>query len=301
MRKIYLSKSRRNEKIFITFALFFILILLSLMGLLLYQLLISGLPYLSLKFLSAFPSRISSKAGIFPALIGTLYLILMTSFISIPLGISSGLYLQFYAQKNRWTKMVEISIVNLASVPSIIYGLLGLGVFVYQWKLGQSILTGSLTLALLILPIIIVTTRESIKTIPKEIIEAAFALGSEKWQVCLYHIIPYSMGGILTGTILAISRALGETAPIIAIGAVTFISFSPSSPINTSYPYLNFDFLYESFTALPIQMFQWLSRPQEEFHALASATGLLLILVTIFLNIFAFTIRNKFRKKIKWQ
>jgi phosphate transport system permease protein len=189
---------------------------------------------------------------------------------------------------------------NLAGVPSIIYGLLALGLFVYGLNLGQSILTAGLTLGLLILPIVIVSTREAIRAIPIAIREAAYAVGATKWQVVKDHIVKYSQGGILTGVIIGMSRALGETAPIITIGALTFIAFLPPSPITTEVPFINFEWLSSSFTVLPIQMFNWLSRPDHAFHINAAATGAIIIVVTLLMNGTAIWLRYKIRKNIKW-
>jgi phosphate transport system permease protein len=224
----------------------------------------------------------------------------VTFLTAVPIGVSAGLYLEEYAPKNWFSDLIEINVSNLAGVPSIIYGLLALGLFVYGLGLGQSILTAGLTLGLLILPIIIVSTRESIRAIPVAIREAAYAVGATKWQVVRDHVVKYSQGGILTGVIIGMSRALGETAPIITIGALTFIAFLPPSPITTTAPYLNFEWLSSSFTVLPIQMFNWLSRPDHEFHINAAATGAIIIVVTLLMNGTAIWLRYKIRKNIKW-
>jgi len=216
------------------------------------------------------------------------------------MGIAAGVYLEEYAKKNWLSDLIEINVSNLAGVPSIIYGLLALGLFVYSFGLGQSILTAGLTLALLMLPVVIVATRESIRAIPVHIREAAFAVGATKWQVVLNHVIPYSYGGILTGVIIGMARAIGETAPVITIGALTFIAFLPPSPIGAEAPFLNFDWLQSGFTVLPIQMFNWISRPQYEFHVNAAATGAVIIVLTALMNGFAIKLRYDVRKKIKW-
>jgi phosphate transport system permease protein len=196
--------------------------------------------------------------------------------------------------------LIEINITNLAGVPSIVFGLMALGLLVYQFGLGQSIRTAGLTLGLLVLPIVIVTTRESVRSIPIHIREAAYAVGATKWQVVRDHVLPYSMGGILTGMIIALSRAIGETAPLITVGALTFIAFLPHSPIQTEFPFLSTQWLSDPFTVMPIQMFNWVSRPQDEFHVNAAAAGLVLLLMTLSMNGLAIFIRHHFRKKIKW-
>ena len=183
---------------------------------------------------------------------------------------------------------------------SIVYGLLALGLFVYEFDLGQSILTAGLTLALLILPVVIVATREAIRAIPRDIREGAYALGATRWQTVKDHIIPYSLGGILTGVIIGLARAIGETAPVITIGALTFIAFLPSPPVTSEYPYLSFDWLFSPFTVMPIQMFNWVSRPQAAFLENAAAAGIVLIVMTLAMNAFAIWLRFRFRKRIKW-
>jgi phosphate transport system permease protein len=225
---------------------------------------------------------------------------LVTAVAAVPLGVAAGVYLEEYARKNWLTNLIEINIANLAGVPSIIYGLMALGLLVYQLRLGQSILTGGITLSFLILPIIIVATREALRTIPQGIREAALALGSTKWQVVRYHLLPYSTSGILTGIIIALSRAIGETAPLVTIGALTFIAFLPPSPIQNEPPYISFDWLWSPFSVLPIQMFNWVSRPDREFAVNAAGAGLALITATLTLNATAIYIRYRMRKKITW-
>lgn len=261
---------------------------------------IDGLPRLSWDFFTSFPSRHADKAGILSAWVGTSMVLLVTALTAVPLGIAAGVYMEEYAAKNWITDLVEINVTNLAGVPSIIYGLLALGLFVYQLDLGQSILAAGLTLAILILPVVIVATRESIRAIPGSIREAAFALGATKWQTVSQHVVPYSMAGILTGVIMGMSRAIGETAPIITIGALTYIAFLPDSPIKSEFPYVSFEWLSSAFTVMPIQMFNWVSRPQEAFHVNAAAAGLVLIVMTLLMNALAIYIRYHFRKRIKW-
>ena len=259
-----------------------------------------GGPRLSYKFLTSFPSRFPEEAGILSAWVGSFLLVLVTALAAIPLGIAAGIYLEEYGKKNRLTDIIEINIANLAGVPSIVYGLLALGLFVYFLKLGESILTGGLTLALLILPMVIMATREAIRAIPNSIREASYALGATKWQTVQWHIIPYSTGGILTGVIIGLSRAIGETAPIITVGALTFIAFLPTSPVTQEFPFVSFKWLMDPFTVMPIQMFNWVSRPQKEFQLNAAAAGIILMVMTLLMNGLAIYIRYRFRKKIKW-
>jgi phosphate transport system permease protein len=260
----------------------------------------SGFGRISSDFLTSFPSRFPERAGVLSAWVGSLCVMIVTACISIPIGIGAAIYLEEYAPKNKITALIELNIINLAAVPSITFGLMALGVFVYRFGLGQSILTAGLTLALLVLPIIIVTTRESIRTVPASIREAAYSMGASRWQMIQHHLMPYSTGGILTGIIIALSRAIGETAPLITIGAMTFIAFLPASPVTDQAPYISFQWLSDPFTVLPIQMFNWISRPQEEFHVNAAATGLILLVMTLALNAVAIYIRFRFRKRIKW-
>jgi phosphate transport system permease protein len=261
---------------------------------------IDGLPRLSSEFFTNFPSRRPGQAGILSAWVGSTLVMLTTAFFAVPLGVAAGIYLEEYAGKNWVTDLIEINITNLAGVPSIVYGLLALGLFVYQFGLGQSILAAGLTLALLILPVVIVATREAIRSIPQGIREGAYALGATQWQVCKDHIIPYSMPGILTGIIIGMARAIGETAPIITIGALTFIAFLPPAPIQPEPPYLSLEWLFSPFTVMPIQMFNWTSRPEAAFHQNAAAAGFVLVLMTLAMNGLAIWLRYRLRKKIKW-
>jgi phosphate transport system permease protein len=255
---------------------------------------------LSWQFVSSFPSRFPQQAGILSAWVGTTLVMLVTALTAVPLGVAAGVYLEEYAPKNWLTALIEINIANLAGVPSIVYGLMALGLFVYQLRLGHSVLTAGLTLALLILPIVIVATRESVRAVPGSVREAAYALGATQWQTVKDHVLPYSTGGILTGVIIALSRAIGETAPLITIGALTFIAFLPDSPVKAEFPFVSFDWLMSPFTVMPIQMFNWVSRPQEEFHLNAAAAGLILMLMTLAMNGLAIYLRYRFRKRIRW-
>jgi phosphate transport system permease protein len=261
---------------------------------------IEGVPRLNLDFFTNFPSRRPGQAGILSAWVGSCLVMLVTAFFAVPLGVAAGLYLEEYAPRNWITDLIEINITNLAGVPSIVYGLLALGLFVYQFGLGQSILAAGLTLALLILPIVIVATRESIRAIPQNIREGAYALGGTQWQVCRDHIIPYSSAGILTGIIIGMARAIGETAPLITIGALTFIAFLPDAPLKTEPPFVSFEWVMSPFTAMPIQMFNWTSRPEAAFHQNAAAAGFVLVLMTLAMNGLAIWLRYRLRKNIKW-
>lgn len=260
----------------------------------------TGLARLDWQFFTSFPSRRASQAGILSAWVGTSLVMLVTAFVAVPLGVASGVYLEEYARKNWITDLIEINITNLAGVPSIIYGLLALGLFVYEFGLGQSILAAGLTLALLILPVVIVATREAIRSIPQTIREGAYALGATRWQTVKDHILPYSTPGILTGVIIGMARAIGETAPIITIGALTFIAFLPRSPVEVEPPFLNFEWLMSPFTVMPIQMFNWTSRPEAAFQVNAAAAGFVLVLMTLGMNGLAIYIRYRLRKNLKW-
>jgi phosphate transport system permease protein len=270
------------------------------LALLLGALVVEGVERLDWQFLTSFPSRRASQAGILPALVGSTLIMLVTSVVGIPLGVAAAVYLEEYARRTWLTELIEVTVTNLAGVPSIIFGLLALGLFVYILGLGSSILTAGLTLALLILPVVIVTTREAIRAIPVQIREAAFALGATKWQTVSHHVLPYSAAGILTGIILALSRAIGETAPIVTIGALTFIAFLPPAPITSQPPYISFEWLSSPFTVMPIQMFGWVSRPGEDFAANAAAAGMLLVAMTLAMNGLAIYVRYRMRKRVSW-
>jgi len=294
---------QKNKRFDILFSILgFLSLLLAVMTFLVLfaQMAATGWERISPEFFTNFPSRRAESAGILSALVGSILVMLVTAVAAIPLGVGAGVYLEEYAPKNLLTDIIEINVTNLAGVPSIVYGLLALGVFVYGFGLGQSILTAGLTLALLILPIIIVSTRESIRAIPSHIREAAYGMGATKWQVVRDHIIPYSLSGILTGIIIGLSRAIGETAPIITIGALTFIAFLPPSPVSPEFPWVNFDWLSSGFTVMPIQMFNWTSRPAEAFQVNAAAAGFILVLLTLSMNALAIFLRYRLRKNISW-
>ena len=254
------------------------------LGVLLFHVTWEGFPWLDMQFINDFPSRFPKKAGINSALFGTLWLIGFTALFSVPIGIGAGIYLEEFGNKNYFSRFVDLNISNLAGVPSIVYGMLGLVIFVRWFGLGESVLAGALTMSLLILPIIIIATREALRAVSGTIRQAAFALGATRWQTVYAHVLPQAFPGILTGIILALSRAIGETAPLIMIGALTYVAFVPEGPM-------------DEFTALPIQIFNWASRPQKEFHELAAAGILVLLFVLLLMNSIAVIIRYRLENK----
>jgi len=251
------------------------------------NILIQGLTRIDWSFMTSLPSRKASKAGILTAWVGTLWILILTAIIAIPLGVAAGVYLEEYGKKSRFASIIETNISNLAGVPSIIYGLLGLEIFVRVLHFGGSLLSGASTLALLILPILIVATREALKAVPNTLREASFGMGATKWQTIRFQTLPAASGGIMTGIILALSRAVGETAPLIVIGALAYVPFVPTSPL-------------DEFTVLPMIIFNWVSRPQEEFLVNAAAGIIILLLITFMMNGIAVFLRNKWQKKINW-
>ena len=293
-------KHKRWDQIFAIVGLLTTMVGLVTLIALFIDLLIDGSGRLTWQFFTSFPSRHAAEAGILSSWVGTILVMLVTALAGVPLGIAAGIYLEEYAPRNWVTDLIEINVTNLAGVPSIIYGLLALALFVYQFDLGESILAAGLTLGLLILPVVIVGTRESIRAIPANIREAAYALGATKWQTVRDHVLPYSTAGIMTGVIIGMARAIGETAPIITIGALTFIAFLPPSPVTAEFPFLSFEWLTAPFTVLPIQMFSWVSRPQVAFLDNAAAAGVVIIVMTLAMNAVAIVIRYRFRKRIKW-
>lgn len=296
-----IKRAKLKDHIFGWVGLLCIMLILLTLLILFVDLVIDGYPKLfSADFYSNFPSRRAAKAGLLSALVGSSLVMLVTFISAVPMGVGAAIYLEEYAPKNWFSEIIEVNVTNLAAVPSIIYGLLALGLFVYALDFGNSILTAGLTLGLLILPIVIVATRESIRAIPVAIREAAYAVGATKGQVVGQHVVRYSAGGILTGVIIGMARAIGETAPVITIGALTFIAFLPESPVSSTAPFINFDWLTSGFTVLPIQMFSWLSRPSSSFHVNAAAAGAIIILVTLLMNGLAIRMRYNIRKKIKW-
>lgn len=297
-----IKRHKLNDYIFGAVGLSFIMLILLTLLVLFIDLIIDGYPKLmSWDFFSSFPSRRAANAGLLSALVGSALVMIITFVSAVPMGVAAAIYLEEYAKKNWLSEVIEVNVTNLAAVPSIIYGLLALGLFVYILDFGTSILTAGLTLGLLILPVVIVATREAIRGIPVAIREAAYAVGATKWQVVSQHVVRYATGGILTGVIIGMARAIGETAPVITIGALTFIAFLPPSPVTTSAPFFNFDWLWSGFTVLPIQMFSWLSRPGADFHVNAAAAGAVIIVVTLLMNGIAIKMRYNIRKKIKWQ
>ncbi len=295
-----IAKHKRWDLIFAIIGVLALMVGILTFAALFVQMFIDGASRLSWDFFTNFPSRKPEQAGILSAWVGSILVMLVTAATAVPIGVGAGVYLEEYAPKNWMTDLIEINVTNLAGVPSIIYGLLALGLFVYQFGFGQSVLSAGLTLGLLILPVIIVATREAIRAIPGVIREGAYALGATKWQTTSDHIIPYSMAGILTGVIIGMARAIGETAPVITIGALTFIAFLPPLPIQSEPPFLSFEWLLSGFTVMPIQMFNWTSRPDPAFHHNAAAAGLVLVVMTLSMNALAIYIRYRLRKNIKW-
>jgi phosphate transport system permease protein len=295
-----IARNKQADKIFAVVGLLSMLVGVFALAALLIDLALDGGSRISWQFLTSFPSRYAEKAGILSAWVGTTLVMLVTVFSAVPVGIAAGVYLEEYSRRNWITDIIEINVTNLAGVPSIVYGLLALGLFVYGMGFGQSVLSAGLTLGLLILPVVIVSTREAIRSVPVAMREAAYALGATRWQTVHDHVLPYSTGGILTGVIIGLSRAIGETAPVITIGALTFIAFLPPAPLTSEPPFISFDWLLAPFTVMPIQMFNWLSRPQAAFLENAAAAGLVLVLMTLGMNALAIWLRYRFRKKIKW-
>jgi phosphate transport system permease protein len=295
-----LSWRKNLDKLFVVAGLLILMSCLGLLALLFLDLVRDGASRFGWDFLTQFPSRKAERAGILSAWVGTSMIMLVTALVALPIGVAAAIYLEEYAPKNWFTGVIEINVTNLAGVPSIVYGLLALGLFVYKFGFGQSVLSAGLTLALLILPIIIVGTREALRAVPKAIREAAYGLGATRWEVTKDHVLPYSTGGILTGLILGLSRAIGETAPIITIGALSFIAFLPGSPLTSEFPFVNFEWLKSEFTAMPIQIFNWVSRPDQAFQQNAAAAAAILLAMTLAMNAVAIWIRYRFRKKINW-
>lgn len=280
------SKLTRGEILFQGLAICAVLLSLAILTTLLMQVLIDGSPRLGWDFISGVPSRFAERAGISPALVGSLYLMMLTACIAVPIGVGAAIYLEEYAGRNWLTRIIEVNISNLAGVPSIIYGLLGLQLFARYLGLGRSLLAGALTLALLVLPVIIIATREALRTVPRSLREASYAIGATRWQTIWHQVLPVAIPGIMTGCIIALSRALGETAPLVTLGALTYVAFLP-------------DGLLSPFTALPIQIFNWTSRPQESFHANAAAGICLLLLLLLIMNAGAIYLRAKYQKRVR--
>lgn len=284
------STSRRHALDWLFLILVFVATMIGLvvLAVLLVDIAVDGVPRLSWKFITSFPSVIPENSGIYPALLGSVWLVALTALISVPLGIGAAVYLEEYAADTWLTRFIEVNISNLASVPSIIYGLLGLGIFVNllpSVTSGESILSGALTLSLLILPIIIIATREALRTIPNAVREGGYALGATRWEVIRSHLLPMALPGALTGTILALSRAIGEAAPLIVVGAATYITFAPTGPLS-------------NYSALPIQIFSWISQPQPGFQTAAAAGIVALMIVLLLTNSVAVMLRNKYQKRV---
>jgi phosphate transport system permease protein len=272
------------EWLFLASAWFALLLTISVLLAILGKLFADGLTRINWQFLTSFPSRRPEEAGIFSAWVGTLYVMFLTAAIALPLGIGAAIYLEEFASRNWFTRLVELNINNLAGIPAIIYGLLGLQVFVRWFRMGESVLAGACTLAIMSLPVIIVASREALRAVPVSIREAALALGATRWQTVRDHVLPLAIPGILTGTILALSRAIGEAAPLVTIGALTFVAFLPKSPL-------------DPFTVLPIQAYNWVSRPQPEFHRNAAAALIVLLALLLLMNSIAIYLRNRYQQR----
>jgi phosphate transport system permease protein len=254
------------------------------LAVLLFDVIVDGAGRLSFEFLNSFASRFPERAGVKAALAGSVWILGLTVMIAFPLSVAAAIYLEEYAARNWVTKAIQINIANLAGVPSIVYGILGLALFVRALGLERSVISGALTLSLLIMPVIIIASQEAIRAVPSTIREAAYGLGATRWQVVRRQVLPMAMPGILTGTILALSRAVGETAPLIMVGAVGFVAFTPQS-------------LTDSFTVLPLQIYNWVSRPQDEFRELAAAGIIVLLTLLLTMNAVAIVLRNRFQSR----
>ncbi|NJO69379.1 MAG: phosphate ABC transporter permease PstA [Bacteroidetes bacterium] len=283
----YSTYKRTADRSFNLFGLVITLAGLLILAIFLYQIFSKGMARVDWQFITSLPSRFAERAGIYTALMGTVWIMILTAIFAIPLGVMAAIYLEEYAKRTRFGNILEINISNLAGVPSIIYGILGLEVFARTLHLGNSLLTGSLTLALLVLPIIVVSTREALKAIPNSLREGSYALGASKWQTIYRIILPSAAGNVLTGVILALSRAVGEAAPLIVAGALVYVPFAPTSPM-------------DNYSVLPIQIFNWISRPQKAFETNAAAGIIVLLLVTFLLNGIAIYYRNKLQKNNRW-
>jgi phosphate transport system permease protein len=277
-------RRRLGDQLLQASGLFVMVLALGALAALLTDVIADGAGRLSWQFLTSYPSRRASAAGLLPALVGSICIIILTALMAVPIGIGAAIYLEEYGQRNRMSRLIEINIANLAGVPSIIYGLLGLGLFVRAMGLGRSLLAGAATLALLVLPVVILSTREALRTVPNSLREGSYALGATKWQTIWHQVLPMAMPGILTGLILALSRAIGETAPLITIGALTYVPFLPDS-------------IWSPFTVLPIQTFNWVSRPQAAFLQNAAAAILVLLVLLLTMNAVAIWLRDRYQKQ----
>lgn len=277
------ARARGAQAILFVATAFAILVL----GALIWDIASAGLSWMSLDLLMNKPSRRAERAGLQPALLGTLWMIGLTALFAFPVGIGAAVYLEEYAPNNRWTRLLKTNIANLAGVPSVVYGLLGLGVFVSLLAFDRTLVSGALTMALLILPVIIIASQEAIRAVPPSLRQAAFALGATRWQVARDHVIPTAMPGILTGIILSISRAIGETAPLLVVGAAAYVTFNPAG-------------LTSRYTVLPVQIYEWAKRPQQEFQDLAAAAIIVLLVLLLALNATAVILRQRFSNRVKW-
>jgi len=275
---------RGVDALFQGLGLLVLLVALACLGALVWDIVSDGAGRLSWDFITSFSSRRAQQAGIWHALTGSIFVILVTAALAVPIGVAAAIYLEEYGGRSAAARIIELNITNLAAVPSIIYGLLGLGLFVRMMGMGRSVLAGASTLALLVLPVVILSTREALRAVPGSLREGSYALGATKWQTIWHQVLPVAAPGILTGLILALSRAIGETAPLITIGAVTFTTFAPDS-------------IWSSFTVLPIQIFNWVSRPQVDFHANAAAGIIVLVLLLLSMNAAAIWLRDRYQKK----
>ena len=278
-------RGRSLDRAFQALALLVLCLALAALGALMVDLWRDGAGRLSWDFLTGFPSRRPENAGIWHALTGSVVVIVVTAALAVPIGVGAAIYLEEYGTRSVTARLIEINIANLAAVPSIIYGLLGLGLFVRALAMGRSVLAGASTLALLVLPVIILSTREALRAVPPSIREGSYALGATKWQTVWHQVLPVATPGILTGAILALSRAIGETAPLLTIGALTFVAFAPDS-------------IWSPFTVLPIQIFNWVSRPQAEFQVNAAAGILVLLALLLTMNAAAIWLRDRYPKKL---
>jgi phosphate transport system permease protein len=280
------SARRRADLLFQATALAVLVVALAALAVLVGTVWRDGIDRLDWQFLTSFPSRRAESAGILHAIAGSLYVIALTAALALPIGVAAAVYLEEYGGRSRIARFIELNIANLAAVPSIIYGLLGLGLFVRAMGMGRSVLAGAATLALLALPVVILSTREALRTVPSSIREGSYALGATKWQTIWYQVLPMALPGILTGLILSLSRAIGETAPLITIGALTYIPFAPDS-------------VWSAFTVLPIQIFNWVSRPQLAFKENAAAGILVLLALLLTMNAIAIVLRDRFQRKVR--
>ncbi|OYT73572.1 MAG: phosphate ABC transporter, permease protein PstA [Chloracidobacterium sp. CP2_5A] len=298
--KARIQRAKQLERGFLLVAWLLLALLAAVFAGLFVSMLQTAWPRLQPDFFLSFASRRAAQAGILAAWVGTLVLMSITAAVAVPLGVAAGVYLEEYARQSRLTTLIEVNIANLAGVPSIVYGLLGLGLFARLLGFGASALTAGLTLGLLILPIVVVATREAIRTVPNAIREASYAVGATRWQTVWQQTLPAARAGILTGIIIGLSRAIGETAPIVTIGAVTFIAFLPPSPLSPNFPFISFDWVWSPFTALPIVTFDWTSRPNADFRANAAAAALTLTLMTAAMNGAASWLRYRLRRRQRW-